>query len=84
MSAKTFTREKEVEVEVEIGLDEWTSPELIAELEEREPNIKIIDLEDGYEDWEQAAFDALQRGDKDTALELLRSHLCDVTGRILP
>lgn len=84
MSTQTFTRVKEVEVEIDIGLDEWTSEDLIAELEERDLDIKIIYLEDGSEDWEQAAFDALQRGDKDEALELLRSHLCDVTGRILP
>lgn len=68
----------------EVDIDNWTSQELIDVIEERESDIRIIELSDGLSEWEQSAFNALHKGDKDGALELLRSYLRDLTGRVLP
>lgn len=82
MTAKILDRE----VQIEVDLDEWTIAELIKNIESRDASLRVIDLSEIPEikEWEQTAFNALQNGDKETALEALRTHLCDITGRILP
>ena len=78
MSTKTITRD------VDVDLSEWETDELIDEILNRDSDIKIVDISDGLEEWEQMAFTALQKGNKDEAIEILRSHLCDASGRVLP
>lgn len=65
--------------EVEFDIQDFDDEDLVAELERRKGEVpynmtKEID----------AMFVAMQTGERDTALTLLREYLMTVTGRILP
>lgn len=66
--------------EVEFDIAEFDDEDLIAELERRRfeppPGSRGSDVE--------AMYIAMKFGHKERALELLRSYLMDITGKILP
>lgn len=70
------------EIAEDDGVDpsEVSSCDMIVELEERGFSVEL----DAPPTFTDEAFSALQSGNKERALELLRNYLCDVTGRILP
>lgn len=63
-----------VNVDVDVDLSDIDTDDLITELRSR-----------GYEDPAglQGMFRALSLGDEKTALELLRTYLCDALGRVI-
>ena len=66
-------------VTVEVDLSDFDDDELLAELHDR----GLLDLADEQLEEINAMYYALKFGKDDIAMKLLRTFVCDLTGRIL-